>query len=145
MTDIDPAVLPLLRDVDLLCLDAGNTVVFLDHERLARAFAAAGAPTTAGALNAAEGATKVALDRGELEAFDWSESHAPAPRSWGRYVGTMACRAGIEGHRVTGLLEALWPQHRAQNFWRLVPEGLPAALAALRACGVAVAVVSNSG
>ena len=32
----------LVRDVDLLCLDAGNTVIFLDHERLAPRVVAAG-------------------------------------------------------------------------------------------------------
>jgi HAD superfamily hydrolase (TIGR01509 family) len=134
----------LVDDVDLLCLDAGNTVIFLDYARVARALEGAGFSTTAEALNVAEGATKVALDRGELEHFDWSESRLPSPRSWGRYVGTMVRRAGVEARRVPGVLDVLWAQHRRRNFWHLVPDGLPAALAAVRASGVRVAIVSNS-
>ena len=35
MTEAAAVPNELVRDVDLLCLDAGNTVIFLDHERLA--------------------------------------------------------------------------------------------------------------
>ena len=134
----------LVRDVDLLCLDAGNTIVFLDHALVARACAEAGFATTAAALNEAEGRAKIALDRGELDSFAWSESHVPAPRSWGRYVGTMVRKAGLDPRSVPALLEVLWLRHRVSNFWHLVPDGLLPALAAARARGVRVAVVSNS-
>ncbi len=142
---MDPIPVALVRDVDLLCLDAGNTVVFLDHVRLARVFGAAGFETTSGALDAAEGETKIALDAAAHAApFDWSESHVASARSWGQYVGTMALRAGLESARVPALLEAVWPEHRAKNLWYVVPEGLTEALDVVRASGVAVAVVSNS-
>jgi FMN phosphatase YigB (HAD superfamily) len=143
-TDMDPFPPALVRDVDLLCLDAGNTVVFLDHARLAQAFGEAGFETTSGALNSAEGATKIALDQGRLDSFTWGGSQVPSTRSWGRYVGTMARRAGLDADGVPPLLDAVWPRHCAKNFWHLVPEGLPAALDEARGSGVKVAIVSNS-
>jgi putative hydrolase of the HAD superfamily len=133
-----------LGEVDLLCLDAGNTMVFLDHGRLARACEAAGFPTSAAELNAAEGATKIALLHGAADAFTWGRSQGPSVRSWGRFVGTMAMHSGLGVERVPALLDALWVEHRAKNFWYLVPEGLAAALDDVRSCGVPVAVVSNS-
>jgi FMN phosphatase YigB (HAD superfamily) len=144
LPDIDLALASLVRDVDLLCVDAGNTLVFLDHGLLARACEEEGFRTTSEALNAAEGATKIALDRGVLDTFTWSESNVPAAQSWGRYVGTMARQAGLDARRVPALLDALWPRHRTKNFWYLVPDGLAAALSGVQASGVAVAVVSNS-
>jgi putative hydrolase of the HAD superfamily len=144
LPDIDSSLDRLVRDVDVLCLDAGNTLVFLDHTRLAHACADAGFSTTADALDAAECATKAALDAGTLDEFTWAESGRGPARSWGRYVGTMARRAGLAVHRVPALLEALWARHRAQNFWYLVPLGLAEALDDARASGVKVAVVSNS-
>lgn len=143
MPDID-STLALFRDVDLLCLDAGNTVVFFDHARVAAACTMAGFPTSADALVVAEGQAKIALDQGALLDRGWSESHAPSARSWGRFIGTMIHRAGLDAGRVPAMLDVLWPQHRAMNFWSLVPDGLAAALDAARARGVRVAVVSNS-
>ena len=144
MIEVDPPPASLVRDVGLLCLDAGNTIVFFDHEGVARACSSEGFSTTAKALDAAEGETKIALDRGELDSFTWRESHVPAPRSWGRYVGTMMRLAGLDAARVPALLDALWVRHRARNFWHIVPDGLLPALAAARSRGVAIAVVSNS-
>jgi FMN phosphatase YigB (HAD superfamily) len=144
VSDIDRSLASLVRDVDLLCLDAGNTVVFLDHARLARACVEAGFDTTAEALVAAEGQAKLALDRGALLECAWSEAAVASAQGWGRVVGTIVRRAGLPLDRVPAMLDALWLQHRALNLWCLVPEGLPAALDRVRALGVRVAVVSNS-
>jgi putative hydrolase of the HAD superfamily len=134
----------LVQDVDLLCLDAGNTVVFLDHGRVAKACASRGFHVSAAALNRAEGETKLALERAEELTVTWSESHRPSARGWGQTVGTMLARAGLPADRVPTMLDALWPDHCALNYWSLVPEGLVDALAQARATGVRVAVISNS-
>lgn len=134
----------LVRDVDLLCLDAGNTVVFLDHARLARSAAAHGVTVTAEALVAGEGHTKLALERGEAVEVAWSRAHLAAPRGWGITVGTILASAGVDAARLPSVLDALWPEHVARNFWSLVPEGLADALAAARARGVKAVVISNS-
>jgi putative hydrolase of the HAD superfamily len=133
-----------VQDVDLLCLDAGNTVVFLDHARVADACTARGFTVTAATLNRAEGETKLALERAEALTVTWSESHRPAARGWGQTLGTILARAGLPVDRVPGLLDALWPDHCALNYWSLVPQGLVPALAGARATGVRVAVISNS-
>jgi putative hydrolase of the HAD superfamily len=142
--DMDSTPDSLLADVELLCLDAGNTVAFFDHARLARACALAGHETTALALVAAEGQAKVALDQGRLHDCAWSQSHVSAARGWGRFIATMVLRAGFATERIPSLLDALWPQHVARNLWSLVPEGLTAALDRVRARGIRVAIISNS-
>ena len=134
----------LIDQVDLLCLDAGNTVVFLDHARLARACEGAGFSTSAEVLVRSEGLAKIALecDRGLNVA--WSMAPIPAARGWGAVLGTMLNLAGLDAEHVSDVLDALWPQHRALNFWSMVPPGLPEALDSVRAHGVRVVVVSNS-
>jgi len=138
------ALFALVERVDLLCLDAGNTVVFLDHARLAAAFGRAGLRATPAALNEAEGLTKIAIDRGDLEGVAWEVAGVASARSWGRYVGSMARLVGLAAPRVPALLDSVWAEHRARNFWDLVPEGLAPALEQARGAGARVAIVSNS-
>jgi putative hydrolase of the HAD superfamily len=134
----------LVRDVELLCLDAGNTVAFLDHARLARFVGQHGFVTTTDALVRAEGEAKVALDEKRELHVAWSQAHVKPARGWAAVVGTMLHAAGLPLDRVPAMLDATWPEHRAHNFWSLVPEGLVEALVAVRATGVRVAIVSNS-
>lgn len=140
-----PGVLAsLVRDVDLLCLDAGNTLVFLDHARVASICARAGFATTAEALRAAEGRAKIALEEGTALHVAWSRAHVAASRGWAGYLGTLVAAAGLAPALVPAALEALWPEHEAKNLFSLVPEELPPALGRARAAGMRVAVVSNS-
>jgi HAD superfamily hydrolase (TIGR01509 family) len=134
----------LVHDVDLLCLDAGNTVVFLEHDRLAAECAREGFATSANALIGAEGEAKCAIECGEGLGVGWSQAHVPSARGWGLVVGTMLCRAGLAAERIPRLLDALWLAHSRRNLWSLVPNGLCEALDGVRATGVRVAVVSNS-
>lgn len=138
------ALAQLVRDVDLLCLDAGNTVVFLDHARLARIAGEHGFATNAPALVRAEGAAKVALEEKRELHVQWSRSNVPAARGWAAMVATMLHAAGLPLDRIPAMLDVVWPQHAARNLWSLVPEGLVPALTGARAAGVRVAVVSNS-
>jgi putative hydrolase of the HAD superfamily len=138
---IDPA---LVADVDLLCLDAGNTVIFLDHERLARLCRREGFVTTPPELERAEGAAKLAQERGALLDFTWSHAHLPPARSWARTLGTILACAGLAPERLPAVVPRLWPDHCARNLWCRVPDGLTEALVALRALGVRVAIISNS-
>ncbi|HXN33063.1 MAG TPA: HAD-IA family hydrolase [Polyangiaceae bacterium] len=141
MHPIEPT---LIREVDLLCLDAGNTVVFLEHGRLAALCAREGFATSAESLVRAEGEAKVAIEHGDGVDVAWSNARGPGGRGWGLVVGTMLNRAGLALERVPRTLDALWPAHRERNFWSLVPDGLSEALGRLRARGVLVAVISNS-
>ena len=134
----------LVRCVDVLCLDAGNTIVFFDHARLADLCAREGFVTSAAALERAEGEAKLALERGDFADVAWSGSHETNARNWAAVVGTMVLRAGLPGERLPAVIEKLWVDHRAHNLWSIVPAGLVESLMRLRATGVRVAVVSNS-
>ena len=131
--------------MELLCLDAGNTVVFLDHTRLARIVGEHGFVTTAEALVRAEGVAKVALEERRELHVAWSRAHVVAVRGWAATVGTMLHAAGLALDRVPEMLDAVWPEHAARNLWSLVPEGLVGALAGARAAGVRVALVDPHG
>ena len=142
----------LVRDVDLLCLDAGNTVIFLDHARLARLMAfvsftnlsSAGYEALAVELVRAEGEAKALAETGGLLDVPWKFRERPGAVAWGKMVGTMVKLAGLEERDVPSLLDAAWEVHEARNLWCKVPEGLGDALDAVRAQGVKVAIISNS-
>lgn len=134
----------LVRDVHLLCLDAGNTVIFLDHERLARLVTRAGHGVAASDLVVSEGIAKVCAEDGSLVDVPWKYRDRPGALAWGKMVGTIATAAGLQHDRVTSLLDEAWAVHAAENLWNIVPEGLGAALDEVRELGVKVAVVSNS-
>jgi putative hydrolase of the HAD superfamily len=141
-----PAFVPheLVRDVDLLCLDAGNTIVFLDHEATARLATRAGFALDPAALERAEGEAKRRLDRGP----EHLAPPLPDPeiqRGWGVFVRTMVQLAGgLDDAASAACTRALWREHRVFNLWRRVPDGLIDAITALRQTGVRVCVVSNS-
>jgi putative hydrolase of the HAD superfamily len=141
MRDIDPK---LVREVDLLSLDAGNTVVFLDHDRLAAACRHRGFAVSVERLVLAEGDAKRALEEGTTVRVAWSHGEFGPARSWAELVGTMLHRSGLPLEEIPGALDALWLQHRERNFWSRVPPGTEPALARVRALGVRVAIVSNS-
>jgi len=134
----------LVEGVALLCLDAGNTVIFFDHARLARLTAGGGFVATAEAFERAEGQAKLAQERGEGVRVGWSCAGQPGADSWAEMIGTMLVRAGMPLEQVPSALGTLWLEHRAFNLWSRVPAGLVDSLVSLRAAGVKVAVVSNS-
>jgi putative hydrolase of the HAD superfamily len=138
---IDPE---LLRDVDLLCLDAGNTVVFLDHARVARLVTELGHPVAADAIVRGEGVAKIGQQEGGLVEVAWSGRDRAGAKSWGRVVATIVAHAGVPANELESVLETLWREHAKRNLYSLVPDGLEAALDEARRAGVRVGVVSNS-
>jgi HAD superfamily hydrolase (TIGR01509 family) len=142
----------LLRGVRLLSLDAGNTVIFLDHARLAKLAARHGLVTDAATLIQAEGAAKRRLpsvapgvtSSGTMVHAEWPSSGEPGARGWGAMVATTLVEAGLPVERAGEVIEDLWREHVAKNLWSLVPPDLPAALDAMRANGIPVVLVSNS-
>jgi putative hydrolase of the HAD superfamily len=135
----------LVAGVDLLCLDAGNTVIFLDHARLAALVSeTAGRPFDPDVLVRTEGEAKRLAESGGLYDCDWTFRGLPGASAWGKMVGTIALRAGLEPNAVPALLDASWRAHERKNLWCKVPEGLGDALDTIRALGTKVAIISNS-
>jgi len=133
-----------VEGVELLSLDAGNTIIFLDHARLAVLLIAEGYSTTPTDLVRIEGEAKRALEDGGGVRSPWPLAHLPGATSWGKMIGTMIALAGVPEARVPEMLVTLWEEHVRLNFWWLVPDGLGEALDAVRARGIKVVVVSNS-
>jgi HAD superfamily hydrolase (TIGR01549 family) len=132
-----------VNDVDLLSLDAGNTIVFLDYELCAAIVSAELVCSVDGrALERAEGVAKKRLDAAQLL--------PPLPdkeitQAWSAFMATLVQIATeVDEARAARCVRALWAEHRRFNLWRRVPDGLCAAVGELRARGVPVVVVSNS-
>ena len=134
----------LLAGVRLLSLDAGNTVIFLDHARLANLTARHGLKTDAATLVKAEGAAKRRLTTNTMVRPQWKSSGEPGAGSWGAMVATTLVEAGLPEERAGEVIEDLWHEHVVKNLWCVVPPDLPAALDAMRARGIPVVLVSNS-
>jgi FMN phosphatase YigB (HAD superfamily) len=135
----------LVRDVDLLCLDAGNTVIFLDHERLAGIVReVTGFVVSPADLIQAEGRAKALAETGGLRDATWKFRERPGAANWGKMVATIVSEGGLDPEKLPALLEATWPLHETKNLWCKVPTGLGVALDAVRARGVKTAIVSNS-
>jgi HAD superfamily hydrolase (TIGR01509 family) len=140
---IDPALDTFVAGVRLLSLDAGNTVIFMDHARIAREVEGTLA-TSRDTLVRCEGEAKRLLDAGKGERPRWEFEALPGGVGWGNMIGTMLVQAGADRSRIPALLAHLWKSHAELNLWSLVPEGMGAALDAARAHGVKVVLVSNS-
>jgi len=123
--------------VEAVFLDAGNTIVFLDHQAVADIVSAHGYPVDGRALQQIEGSAKrryEALMRAGV-------SHADA---WGLYLVTLLAAAGIGETHARAMVPPLRRAHDAMNLWRRVPDGLLASLARLLDAGIHVSVISNS-
>jgi HAD superfamily hydrolase (TIGR01549 family) len=133
----------LVAGVRLLSLDAGNTIVFLDHRACAEIVASALARVVdESALERAEGVAKRRLDEGTLLP---PLPDADITPSWGAFMATMVqLGTGVDAARAAECARALWREHRRFNLWRTVPDGLVDGVRALRKAGVPVVVVSNS-
>jgi putative hydrolase of the HAD superfamily len=135
----------LYANVRLLSLDAGNTVIFLDHARLETIARGLGHDVRAATLIETEGKAKRGLGGdGDVVEIEWAHAKAPGARGWGIVMATMFEGAGVSKGDLPKLLDALWASHVAHNLYSKVPEGFVEAMAEIRARGVKVAVVSNS-
>ena len=115
--------------------DAGNTLLGLDHARIAPAVAAAtGLPLTAERLRAAGQRAADALEEGRGTDQDRAL----------RYLALLFELAGVPAPRMAEVQQVLWRLHGERHLWTGVGPGTPAALARLRDAGLPLGVVSNS-
>jgi putative hydrolase of the HAD superfamily len=122
---------------DLLLLDAGNTVVFLDHDALAAAAGETGAAVTGSELSRAEAVAK----RRYEAAMKRGISHEDG---WFLHMQAIFEAAGLSTQAAQRATAAARQAHDAFNLWRRVPQGLPSALERARHQGLRCGIVSNS-
>jgi putative hydrolase of the HAD superfamily len=126
-----------LERPELLLLDAGNTVVFLDYGALAEAASGAGLAVSADALARAEPTAK----RRYEAAMRSGVSHEDG---WTLHMQAIFEAAGLSSEGARAATVAARAAHDDFNLWRRVPSELPGALARARAAGLRVGIVSNS-
>lgn len=115
--------------------DAGNTLLGLDHERIAPAEARElGIELSATALRNASPAAALAMEEGK----GTDQERAL------RYLELLFIGAGVAADRMAEVQQVLWAQHAERHLWTGVDPGTAAALGRLRAAGIGLGVVSNS-
>lgn len=122
--------------IELLLLDVGNTIAFLDVGAVADIVSSHGHPLDARVLARVEGRAK----RRYEELMARGVSHEDA---WGLYLASLLEEGGLEPSAARAMVAPLRRAHDAFNLWRRVPEGLDAALDRART-RMRIAIVSNS-
>ena len=133
------------QDIDAVFLDAGNTLITLDHGLVCEVLAAEGLRVQPAVLARAEAAARPAVSR-MLGAGASSEQ----PDTFTFYVGRILERLGGAAHdddvgdRAVRVVRALRHGVATQRLWSQVLPGVPEALQLLRDAGLSLVVVSNS-
>lgn len=133
------------QDIDAVFLDAGNTLITLDHALVCEVLAAEGLRVEPAALARAEAAARPAVSR-MLGGGVSSEQ----PDTFTFYVQRILERLGgvagngDTGARATRIVRALRGGVATQRLWSQVLPGVPEALQMLRDAGLSLVVVSNS-
>ena len=118
-----------------MLFDAGNTLLFLDHDRMAAAVGAAlGVSLDAGRLAGATGAASRAAER----AGGGDRDRARV------YLEALFTGAGIPAERMGEVAACLQGIHDESHLWCRLAEDTRAVLDRLRARGLRLGVVSNS-
>lgn len=132
--------LPRREDLDAILFDAGGTLIELDHPFIAARAAARGRQLAPDAVRRAEGQARLAVDRHAQRGNALTSDGDRRPS----YFGTLLDAAGLAPAERDALVRELEDEHARENLWRRVAPGAHAALAALRARGLRLAVVSNA-
>jgi putative hydrolase of the HAD superfamily len=122
------------RRLKAVLFDAGNTLVFLDYERMAAGVAhALQLPLTGRELASHAAAAARAMERAGTD-----QERATA------YLEALFLLAGVPQARLAEVRGCLARMHQEQHLWSAVPEPTRRALARLKGAGLALGVVSNS-
>ena len=125
--------------IQTVFLDAGGVLVWPNWARVCSALQRHGVDVPAAALAAAEPRAKKRLDRGPL--VQATNDHQ---RGW-TYFNLVLEEAGVPLNDATrAALLDLNTYHQQSNLWEFMPDEVPPGLAALRARGLRLVVVSNA-
>lgn len=121
----------------LLLLDAGNTLVFLDHAALSEAALRIDLRVSPEALRAAEPKAK----RRYEGAMQRGVSHEAG---WDLHMQAIYEIAGLSEEEASHAAKVARQEHDVFNLWRKVPSDLRGALTRAKDAGIRLGVVSNS-
>jgi putative hydrolase of the HAD superfamily len=125
--------------IQTVFLDAGGVLVGPNWSRVSATLARNGVAIPAASLAEAEPRAKKRLDTGETIQATNDEQ-----RGW-TYFNLVLTEAGVPLTEATAAaLADLRAYHQQSNLWETVPDEVPASLAALRARGLRLVVVSNA-
>jgi putative hydrolase of the HAD superfamily len=125
--------------IQTVFLDAGGVLVNPNWVRVSAALASHGVAASADQLAAAEPRAKRRLDSG-----DTIQATNDEQRGW-TYFNLVLTEAGVPLSDAThATLAELHAYHQQFNLWETVPDNVRPTLAALRARGLRLAVVSNA-
>ena len=125
--------------IQTVFLDAGGVLVNPNWSRVSETLNRHGVTAAAAALAAAEPHAKKRLDTG-----DTVSATNDAQRGW-TYFNLVLTEAGVTlSDATTAALAELQTYHQQFNLWESVPDEVQPALAALRARGFKLVVVSNA-
>jgi HAD superfamily hydrolase (TIGR01509 family) len=125
--------------IQTVFLDAGGVLVNPNWSRVSDVLAGHGVEVSAAALAAAEPRAKKRLDTGETIAVTNDQQ-----RGW-TYFNLVLSEAGIPLSDATAAaLAELHVYHQTHNLWETVPDEVKPSLAALRARGLRLVVLSNA-
>jgi len=128
-----------MNPIETVFLDAGGVLLFPNWGRVEEALASEGVTVSAGALARAEPYARKQLDDRRTIG-----TTTDASRGW-LFFDLILEQAGIPRSPATAAaLTELHTYHQRHNLWELVPDGVRPALAALRARGLRLVVVSNA-
>lgn len=131
------AVRALPTSPPAILLDAGNTVVFLDHQALAEIVTARG--------HEVDAATLAARQREATERYAARlKEGAGHEDGWRILMKSLIALAGVSEEDLEASVDAIRAEHDRFNLWRRVPDDVREALQRFRASGRPVAIVSNS-
>lgn len=120
-------------------LDAGNTLVHIDFEFLARTLVEHGIPAAVDALRQAEYRARAEVDTPELV------PHSTDRDRWEIYFGFIMNAVGATEPGLVRRLHAAFRRRQTErNLWRIPDPDAPAVLGALRSAGHRLACISNS-
>jgi len=123
-----------------ILFDLGNTLHHLDHAWIADCLSAHGQVTSARQVQEAEYLGKADVDaRFRHRADPGNDSSRQTD-----YVGIILNALGVPVERRPAIADALHAENRRASLWRVMHEDTPEVLAALRARGLQLAVVSNA-
>ncbi len=125
--------------LETVFLDAGGVLIFPNWTRIAGALAQHDVIVEPAALAAAEPHAKKQIDTGEI-----IRATNDTTRGWAYFNLVLTCAGVPLSDATASALAELHAYHEVHNLWESVPAEVPGALAALRARGLQLVVVSNA-